>query len=124
MRLNQSLPLRGRISEVMLRRTREDNPPANQLEHWRREIDDVDDVILEALELRARTVREIGRYKKNHGLPILDEARERLILNRVVAKDGLLPGHVLPGDVLPAHVRGEIFAAIIQRMREWESTLD
>jgi chorismate mutase len=114
MRLNRSLPLRLRISEMRMRRTRKENTPAKQLNRWRREIDDLDEVILEALELRARSVREIGRYKKGHGLPVLDAARERLILDRVVEKDGLLP----------TRVRGEIFATIIQRMREWESTLE
>jgi chorismate mutase len=98
----------------MTRRPGKADSPAEQLNRWRREIDDLDEVILEALELRARTVREIGRYKKDNGLPILDATRERFILDRVVEKSGLLP----------TEVRGEIFAHMIQRMREWESTLD
>lgn len=84
------------------------------MRRWRREIDGLDEVILHALELRAGWVREIGRYKKEHGLPALDANRERLILNRVIEKKGLLP----------KQVRGEIFGAIIERMREWEATLD
>jgi chorismate mutase len=108
------LTLRLRISDLGLRRASKHLSVTERLDRWRREIDGLDAVILSALELRARSVRDIGRYKKEHGLPILDPARERLILNRVCERKGLLPNNV----------RGEIFGTIIERMREWESTLD
>lgn len=108
------LGFRLRLLELRPRRNAGAIDGASQLRRWRREIDGLDEVILHALELRAGWVREIARYKRKHGLPTLDAARERLILDRVTEKKGLLP----------TQVRGEIFAAIIERMREWEATLD
>ena len=114
MRLADALTLRSKISAMARVRTNEPADSAKQLDRWRREIDSVDEIILQALELRGRAVQEIGKYKREHGLPVLDEARERLILDRVMDKTSSLPNEL----------RGEIFSIIINRMREWESTLD
>ena len=113
MRVMPAFLLRLRLVD-MLKRGETSNGTPEKLNRWRREIDGLDELILNALELRARSVRKIGQYKKAHGLPVLDAAREQLILDRVVEKKGLLP----------TEVRGEIFGTIIERMREWERTLD
>jgi chorismate mutase len=59
--------------------------PIHQL---RDEISDLDRTILEAINSRLALVRELKRYKEEHGLPFVDPDRERQILDELVAANG------------------------------------
>lgn len=52
----------------------------------RRQIDDLDNDLLELLAKRMRVSREIGRYKKEHNMPILQEHRYDEILQKRIAQ--------------------------------------
>lgn len=54
----------------------------DQLEQARREIDEVDAQLAALFERRMRAVVQVARYKKEHGLPIHDPAREEQVLER------------------------------------------
>ena len=56
-----------------------------QLDALRREIDEIDAALLPLLRKRLACAREVARYKKARGLPVLNRAREEAIL-------GCLPG--------------------------------
>jgi chorismate mutase len=61
------------------------HPPIHRL---RDEISDLDRTILEAINSRLALVRELKRYKEEHGLPFVDPDRERQILEELVAANG------------------------------------
>ena len=54
----------------------------------RKEIDDIDSQLVDLYCRRMDTAREIGRYKQENGLPVLDSERERNLLNKVAAQAG------------------------------------
>lgn len=54
--------------------------------NWRTRIDELENVIIELLNKRAEYAVEIGKIKKQEGLPIFDAVRENEILERVAAK--------------------------------------
>lgn len=49
----------------------------------REEINDVDKEIVELFTKRMSIAAEVAEYKKEHGLPVLDAARERALLERI-----------------------------------------
>ena len=49
----------------------------------RREIDEIDSELVRLYAERMKTVRKIGEYKQENGLPVTDPERERELLNRV-----------------------------------------
>ena len=53
------------------------------LETLRREIDETDAEICALLSKRFAVVREIGEVKKQKGLPVLNEGREKVVLEKV-----------------------------------------
>lgn len=53
------------------------------IEHWRKEIDEVDLELLRLLNVRARLALKVGVLKKAAALPIVDPDRERLVLQRL-----------------------------------------
>jgi len=53
------------------------------LEELRREIDAVDQQILQLLHARVRLVMKVGEYKRERGMPVYDPTRERLLLERL-----------------------------------------
>ena len=53
------------------------------IEHWRKEIDEVDVELLRLLNVRARLALKVGALKKAKALPIVDPDRERLVLQRL-----------------------------------------
>jgi chorismate mutase len=53
------------------------------IEHWRREIDEVDVALLRLLNVRARLVLKVGALKRAAALPIVDLDRERVVLERL-----------------------------------------
>lgn len=62
---------------------RESTLTTESLTELRTQIDKVDDELLELLARRMRISREIGRYKRHHGMPVLQTARyEELLAHR------------------------------------------
>lgn len=48
----------------------------NQLETLRQEIDSIDTQIFDLFEQRIAVAKQVGAYKKEHGLSVLDSSRE------------------------------------------------
>ena len=59
----------------------------NNLEQMRKEIDIIDDKILDAFKERMKLSAEIAKFKKDNDIPVLDEGREKEKLDRI-AKSG------------------------------------
>ena len=53
------------------------------IEHWRKEIDDIDAELLRLLNMRARLALKLGALKHAADLPFCDPDRERTVLQRV-----------------------------------------
>ena len=53
------------------------------IEHWRKEIDDIDAELLRLLNMRARLALEVGALKHAADLPCCDPERERSVLQRL-----------------------------------------
>ena len=51
---------------------------------WRKKIDEIDRRLVELLNERARCVAEIGRIKRQNGLPIQEPNREQEVLRHVL----------------------------------------
>ncbi len=60
---------------------RDEVATTENLNSLRRQIDELDNNLLELLAKRMRVSREIGQYKKEHNMPILQESRYDEILN-------------------------------------------
>jgi len=58
----------------------------NSLDKYRKEIDKIDDSIIELLEKRFNLVVEIGQYKKENNLPVFDAKRESVIKQKFTTK--------------------------------------
>ncbi len=66
------------------------------IESWRRDIDEIDDQLLELFNRRARCAIEIGVVKRRLQLPLDVPERERQIISRVVARnEGPLDGEAI-----------------------------
>jgi chorismate mutase len=53
------------------------------IEHWRKEIDDIDAQQLRLLNARARLALKVGALKQAANLPCCDPERERNVLHRL-----------------------------------------
>lgn len=53
------------------------------IEHWRREIDDIDAELLRLLNMRARLALKVAALKQAAQLPYRDPERERNVLQRL-----------------------------------------
>ena len=63
---------------------------------WRRKIDELDARLVELLSQRARAAHEIGRLKRDAGMPIYEPDRERSVFDHVRSiNPGPLPDHDL-----------------------------
>lgn len=82
-----------------------------EISEWRNRIDELESMIIELLNKRASYAVEIGKIKKEKGLPVLDPVREQEILARVAAKT--------KGPLSPDAVR-EIFKTVMQETRKLE----
>lgn len=58
----------------------------NELDQYRKEIDEIDQELTRLFELRLNTVLKVGRYKKQHNLPVLDATREKAVIERNIAR--------------------------------------
>ena len=53
------------------------------IDHWRKEIDDIDAELLRLLNMRARLALKVGALKQASNLPFCDPDRERNVLQRL-----------------------------------------
>lgn len=53
------------------------------IEHWRKEIDEIDTELLRLLNVRAGLALKVGALKKEADLPLCDPVRERFVLERL-----------------------------------------
>ncbi|BAT71693.1 chorismate mutase/prephenate dehydratase [Thermosulfidibacter takaii ABI70S6] len=61
--------------------------PQNEIDQLRREIDSIDEQILELLNKRASLALEIGRIKQASGTPVFVPGREKTIFKRLIEKN-------------------------------------
>jgi chorismate mutase len=84
---------------------------AQQIEVWRQRIDEIDSQLMRLLNSRSACAVEIGRIKRQGGLPVYSPERESRILERVVRES--------PGPLEPTAVR-RVFERIIDESRRLE----
>jgi len=76
---------------------------------WRRKIDELDARLVELLSQRAQAAHEIGRLKRDAGMPIYEPDRERSVFDHV--------RRINPGP-LPDHDLLNIYERIMDIMRQ------
>lgn len=66
-----------------------------ELEELRQQIDAVDRRLVQDIKERMNVAAEIGRYKREHGIPVMDSKRERDVLHKIVemADDPMLSSY-------------------------------
>ena len=82
------------------------------IDHWRKEIDDIDAELLRLLNMRARLAMKVGALKQAAHLPFCDPIRERTVLQRLQEMN--------PGP-LDERAIGRLFRRIICESRRIES---
>jgi chorismate mutase-like protein len=84
------------------------------IDHWRKEIDDIDVELLRLLNMRARLALKVGALKQSANLPFCDPERERYVLQRLQdINDG-------PLDVRAV---GRLFRRIIRESRRVQAAI-
>ncbi|MGQ9542519.1 MAG: chorismate mutase [Candidatus Bathyarchaeia archaeon] len=86
------------------------------IEDLRRRIDNIDEQILILLKRRVDLAREIARTKSGMSLPIRDEVRERVIIDRAVKW--------AQSEGLNQEITGNIFKEIIELCIDVEEKLE
>ncbi len=81
------------ITDMVLREDYEDEPiKQSEIQYLRQEINSIDDELINLLSNRMKVVREIGAYKKNNNMTILQQKRWNDIIEKSkiqAAKSGL-----------------------------------
>jgi len=57
-----------------------------KLNELRKQINEIDEKMLDLFEKRMAVASQIGQYKKEHQLPVLDQSRENALLNMMIEK--------------------------------------
>jgi chorismate mutase len=78
------------------------------IDHWRKEIDDIDAELLRLLNMRARLALKVGALKQTLHLPFCDPERERIVLQRL---------QELNDGPLDERAVGKLFRRIIRESR-------
>lgn len=86
-------------------------PSTENLDDLRRKIDALDDELLELLARRMRVSREIGHYKREHHLPVVQTARYKDLMERRVADGEKL-------DMSPDFIRSLLAAIHEESVRQ------
>ena len=81
------------------------------IEHWRKEIDDIDAELLRLLNMRARVALKVGALKQAADLPCCDPDRERSVLQRL---------QEINSGPLDQRAIGKVFRRIINESRRLE----
>jgi chorismate mutase len=87
------------------------SPDHEEIDQWRRRIDQIDGQLMSLLNSRSACAVEIGRIKRRLGLPVYSPEREAWILERVMREN--------PGPLDPLAVR-RVFERIIDESRRLE----
>ncbi|MCQ2124040.1 MAG: chorismate mutase [Fibrobacter sp.] len=82
-----------------------------KIEDWRNRIDELNGELIALLNKRATYATEIGKLKKELGLPVLDASREQAVLDRV----GSMTNGPLSSDSIK-----KIFQTIMEETRKVE----
>ena len=82
------------------------------IEHWRKEIDEIDAELLRLLNMRARLALKVGALKQAAQLPYCDPERERVVLQRL---------QELNSGPLDQRAVGKVFRRIIRESRRVEA---
>ena len=88
--------------------------PRMEIDDWRKRIDELTDTIISLLNQRAVYAAEIGKLKKEKGLPVFDAAREEAVLAAVAEKA------VKAGGPLPPESIVNSFRTIMEETRKVE----
>lgn len=84
------------------------------INEWRIRIDELNDELMSLLNKRASYAAEIGKIKKQKGLPVFDEGREQSVLNLVAEKAAKA------GGPLTTESFQNIFRVIMEETRKVE----
>ena len=84
-----------------------------ELKEYRQRLDKIDSELIRLFCERMDTVREIGKYKREHGMPIHAPGREKEILDRV---------REASGDELAPYAQ-TLFETLMYVSREYQKTL-
>ena len=84
------------------------------IEHWRKEIDDIDAELLRLLNMRARLALKVGALKQAADLPCCDPERERNVLERL---------HDMNDGPLDQRAVGKLFRRIIRESRRVQAAI-
>ncbi len=57
------------------------------LEQYRNQIDQIDQQLIELLEARFAVTKQVGDYKREHQVPVLNSDREQQIIDKISALD-------------------------------------
>jgi chorismate mutase len=87
-----------------------------RLAECRRQIDALDQRIVELLQQRARVVEEVGSIKREAHLPVAVPGREEQVVEKVQ--------ELAKGGPLPPEAVGRIYQKLVEEMRNWEIKLD
>ncbi len=79
-----------------------------EISDWRKKIDELDHKLVDLLSQRAQAAHEIGKLKRDAGMPIYEPDRERTVFNNVRS---INPGPLPDRDLL------RIFERIMDIMR-------
>ena len=82
-----------------------------KIEDWRNRIDELNGELIALLNKRATYATEIGKLKKELGLPVLDASREQAVLDRV--------GSMTSGPLSSDSIK-KIFQTIMEETRKVE----
>lgn len=82
-----------------------------KIEDWRNRIDELIGELIALLNKRATYATEIGKLKKELGLPVLDASREQAVLDRV--------GSMTEGPLSSDSIK-RIFQVIMEETRKVE----
>ncbi|SHL05476.1 chorismate mutase [Fibrobacter sp. UWEL] len=82
-----------------------------KIDDWRIRIDELNEELIALLNKRATFATEIGKIKKELGLPVLDQAREDAVLEKV--------GSMTKGPLSSDSIK-EIFRTIMAETRKVE----
>jgi len=85
-----------------------------EIDDWRKEIDSIDERLVELLNARSRCAIEIGRIKRESGLPVYSPAREAQVIENVIGASR--------GPLEPDAVR-RLFERIIDEARRLERVI-
>ena len=85
-----------------------------EIEDWRMRIDELTDTLISLLNKRAEFATEIGKLKKEKGLPVFDASREEAVLAVVAEKAEKAGGPLSPESIQ------QIFKVIMEETRKVE----